>query len=274
MQRLLVILAAGLLAGAAAAAEPDRVLGLAGAPNFRDLGGYETVDGHHVRYGLIYRSEKLSALTPADDLRLDRLHIAAEVDLRTAEERRSEPSRWLHPPGDLYESPKETLGPDIKSLLAGVHDAASARTAVDGFYARMPDLYREEYAALFRRLASGEHPIVVHCTAGKDRTGVASAIVLSALGVPRSTVVADYALTNRLLPVPTRQSTAGAAKSISAMDQLPDDARDELWRAEDEYVLAALGAIDREYGSVGSYLEKGLGLTAADLAALKASLLE
>ncbi len=131
------------------AADEPHILGLQGAPNFRDLGGYATADGHHVRSGLVYRSNKLSALTPADEAAIDQLHLVAEIDLRTAEERKSEPSRWLHAPADIYDSPKSTLKPTLDPLLGKIHDAASARSALTDFYAQMPDIYRPEYAALF-----------------------------------------------------------------------------------------------------------------------------
>jgi protein-tyrosine phosphatase len=261
------------VAAADPATQPNRSLGFAGAPNFRDLGGYQTADGHHVRYRLVYRSENLSNLTPADEQRLEDLHIEAEIDLRTAEERQNEPDRWQHLPPDIYNSPKSTLTPKLKSLFAAIHDAKSARSAIDKFYANMPNLYRGEYAAFFRRLVNGEYPIVVHCTAGKDRTGVASAILLSVLGVPQKTVIADYMLTNQLLPVPSRQPTSSTGPVNFAIDQLPDDAREELWRTREEYIHAALDAITRQYGSVDGYIKAQLGLTPNDIITLRKKLL-
>lgn len=88
-----------------------RALGLEGAPNFRDIGEYATRDGCHVRWGLVYRSNTLGNLTPADAARVDQLNLAAVVDLRTEEERAQLPSIWVHRPVDVYESPKQTLGP-------------------------------------------------------------------------------------------------------------------------------------------------------------------
>jgi protein-tyrosine phosphatase len=285
MRRLFSVLAVAFVWLSSAHADPgaamapqthERVLGLQGATNFRDLGGYATEDGHHVRWGLIYRSNKLSALTPEDEARLDALHIRTEIDLRTLEERKLEPSLWLHRPADLYESPKESLGPEIRNSILQAHDVDSAHQVVEAFYARMPDLYKAEYAAFLRDLIDGEEPMVVHCTAGKDRTGVASAILLSALGVPRATVIKDYEMTETLLPVPPRSGTGAQATKVSqpiaAMDQLPDDVRVELWRSEAPYIQAALDSIDHEYGSMHGYLTVGLGLTDADIAKLRATL--
>lgn len=257
-----------------ATVEPH-VLGLQGAPNFRDLGGYATSDGHHVRYGMVYRSNKLSALTAADEAAVDRLRLVAEIDLRTAEERKSEPSRWLHTPAAIYESPKETLAPTLGPLLARIHDAATARVALTDFYAEMPDVYRPEYTALFRRLLNRDTPMVVHCTAGKDRTGVAAAVLLSALGVPRMTVIADYALTTTLLPPPkTSTPPQHVPVALVALYALPADARAAVWRADPAYIEAALDAIDHEYGSVHGYLRQGLGLTEPEIQTLKATLTE
>lgn len=255
--------------------EKPHILGLQGAPNFRDLGGYATGDGHHVRYGVIYRSNKLSALTTTDETAIDRLHLVSEIDLRTAEERKSEPSRWLHAPADIYESPKSTLQPTLGPILAKIHDAASARAALIDFYAQMPDIYRPEYTALFHRLLSRDTPMVVHCTAGKDRTGVAAAVLLSALDVPRMTVVADYALTTTLLPPPkTAAAPTNVPPGLKALYTLPPDARAAVWRADPAYIEAALDAINHEYGSVHGYLRQALGLTEPEIETLKISLTE
>jgi protein-tyrosine phosphatase len=262
----------------AAKAHETRVLGLTGAANFRDLGGYATTDGRHVRWGEVYRSNALSALTPADEKRVEDLHIVAEVDLRTQQERAAEPDRWLEKPGDIYESPRPSLAPIIGPMMAKVTDAATARQWMQAFYARIPDEYRPEYAALFHRLAGGEGPLLIHCTAGKDRTGVAAAILLSALHVPRATVVKDYVLTGDLLPPPKPAGGgAGAAPHPtggSLLSRLPPDARAEIWRTDETFVLAALKSIDAEYGSVDVYLEKGLGLSGAEVTHMRQLLTE
>ena len=251
-----------------------RVLGLQGAPNFRDIGGYETVDGRHVRWRMVFRSDALSSITQADEARIARLHIVSEVDLRTVQERVSGPDRWLRPPNNIYESPKPSLAPLIGPMLASVKDALSARAWLQGFYARMPDQYRTEYARLFQDLALGQEPLLIHCTAGKDRTGVASAILLSALGVPRQAVVADYTLTETLSPPTVGTAAATSSRANGALARLPADARMELSRSEDSFILAALRSIDQEYGSVDGYLRTALGLSDADIAKLKARLID
>ena len=255
---------------------PPRSLGLAGAPNFRDVGGYATTDHRHVRWGTVYRSNALNKLTPADAERVDKLDLKAVVDLRTQEERSLAQSVWDHRPVDVYESPKQSLKPVMATILKDAQTPAGARSGMEAFYASMPDLYRDEYAAMFHRIAAGELPILVHCTAGKDRTGVAMAVLLRSLKVSRSDVVADYELTERLVPAPDMAkqpaAPAGGAAAQTVLAQLPEASRVVLWQSRPEYLEAALDSIDREYGSVDRYLIRGLGLTPDVIASVRRAL--
>jgi protein-tyrosine phosphatase len=253
--------------GAAAAAQGGVALGLAGAANFRDVGGYQTADGRHVRRGEVYRSNELSKLTPADALKVDSLHLAAVIDLRTEEERKRAPSAWLNVPGDVYDSPKVSLADTMHEIFQNAGTAEGARRGISNFYAHMPDEYHDEYAAMFRRIAAHRLPLLVHCTAGKDRTGVAVALLLTSVGVPRQTVIEDYTLTETLLPEPQ-----GAA--LGPLAQLPEDSRRALWRADPDYIRAALESIDREYGSVNGYLVHGLGLSPAEIRRVRQAIVE
>lgn len=271
-----------------------RALGLTGAPNFRDIGGYATASGRHVRWGEVYRSSELSNLTPTDAAQVDALHVVTVVDLRTEEERARAASVWTHVPADIYVSPKTSLAPMMHTLLADAGTPEGARAGLVKFYAQMPDEYRTEYAALFHRIAAGDLPLVVHCTAGKDRTGVAVALLLTAVGVPRQTVVADYSLTEQLVapaaaaarraaPVggpaqdqvvdqgQARQGQSGSAQVVLA--QLPEESRRALWRSDPRYIESALDSMQHEYGSIDGYLERGLGLTKPEIRALRKTLL-
>jgi protein-tyrosine phosphatase len=254
-----------------------RVLGLQGATNFRDLGGYQTTDGRRVRWNMVYRSNKLSALTPADQAKVDALHLGGVVDLRTIAERNAEPDKWRHRPAFVYESGKNDLGPVTRGMLANASSVEAARQGVADFYAQMPDLYRPEYAALFKQLAAASEPLVIHCTAGKDRTGVASALLLTALRVPRATVVSDYALTSQLLaPLPAHPSTAPSALKTAEtrIAAMSPEVRTALWRADPLYITTALDAVTREYGSIDNYMKTGLGMTDIEIAALRRKLTE
>ena len=303
----------------ATATSPARVLGLDGAPNFRDIGGYTTGDGHHVRWGEVYRSNELSKLTAADAARVDSLHIATVVDLRTDEERSRAPSVWTHEPANVYLSPKPTLAPVMHTILAEAGSgprptsggvsytldmltppitatrpsttvslrwlrsfsrmSKRARSGLIDFYAHMPDDYRTEYAAMFHRIAAGDLPMVVHCTAGKDRTGVAMALLLTAVGVPRETVVDDYALTEKLVPPAAGAAKApapvgGAVPAASPLSQLPEESRRALWRSDPQYIQSALDSMQHEYGSIDAYLERGLGLSRREIRAVRTNMVD
>jgi protein-tyrosine phosphatase len=151
-------------------------------------------------------------LTPADIDRIDGLKLAAVVDLRTQEERAISPTVWDHRPSDVYESPKPTLAPMLHRVLDNAQTADGARRGMKAFYADIPDEYRVEYSSLFRRIASGHLPLLVHCTAGKDRTGVAVAVLLLSLGVPQEKIEEDYQLTNNLLPAPAAPAGRSAGR--------------------------------------------------------------
>jgi protein-tyrosine phosphatase len=262
-----------------------RALGLEGAPNFRDIGGYATADGHHVKWDEVFRSNELSKLTPADTAKVASLKVAAVVDLRTEEERQHAPSVWSPLPTDVYVSPKPTLAPLMHTILAEAATPEGARAGLVKFYSQMPDDYRTEYAAMFRRIAEGELPMVVHCTAGKDRTGVAMALLLTAVGVPRQTVVDDYTLTEKLVPpagaaaksaVPVGGSGGGGtpAQPQSPLAQLPEESRVALWRSDPLYIESALDSMVREYGSIDAYLERGLGLSKPEIDSVRRRLLD
>lgn len=275
--------AAPATAAPASAAANDaahsRALGLEGAPNFRDIGGYTTVDGRHVRWGEVYRSSELAKLTPADAARVDSLHVDTVVDLRTEEERSRAASVWTHEPPNVYASPKPSLAPVMHTILAAAGTPEGARSGLIEFYSHMPDDYRTEYAAMFHRIAAGDLPMLVHCTAGKDRTGVAVALLLTAVGVPRQTVVDDYSLTEKLVPpaaaAAQRPAPVGAAvPAASPLAQLPEESRRALWRSDPLYIEAALDSMQREYGSIDGYLERGLGLSKPEIKSLRKVLLE
>ena len=257
----------------------NRALGLTGAPNFRDIGGYATQNSKHVRWGTVYRSSGLGNLTPADATRVAQLKLAAVVDLRTQDERTHSPDVWILHPRDVYESPKPTLAPVMRSVLTGAQTAQGARAAMRSFYAEMPDIYGEEYSAFFHRIAAGELPILVHCTAGKDRTGVAIAVLLRSLGVPLQNIVADYELTGSFTPAVAMARNAATPTGATAaahprLAELPEESRVALWQSNADYIQAALDSIDREYGSIDVYLTRGLGLSNREVTSIRRALTE
>lgn len=236
---------------------------LQGATNFRDLGGYTNAAGRRVRHGRLFRSDHLGALT-ADDLAVlaRALGPALRVfDFRGVQERQT--AACAVPHATVHSLPIE---PSIVQKLGSLMAAGQTPTAQQAV-ALMQDTYRgfvrgntQRFAALFGHLldASSDVPLVFHCTAGKDRTGFAAALVLSALDVPREVVMHDFLLTNeRLRP------------GTGAGHALPAEIVPVLYRVQQEFLHAALEAVDEDYGGLSAYLERGLGLGAAERARLQ-----
>ena len=183
-----------------------RRLPLEGANNFRDLGGYRTADGHYVRWGLVYRSGYLVNLTPKDSAYLNTLGIRLVCDVRADGERMRapDPDQWTGNAPELLSVP---IGPnrdgtlsaeDLKKRVAKIN--AESKDSIRGYDYAITDA--TQYGKILHRIASGDLPAVEHCTSGKDRTGVFSAILLTALGVPRETVIQDYLLTTQYMLAP------------------------------------------------------------------------
>ena len=246
-------------AQAAPAATWERSLGLANATNFRDVGGYTTADGHTVRTGVVFRSNKLSGLTAAEWQVVTAHGINRDVDLRNAVERSDEPDRA--PAGVAYQVA------DVASLSHGIrfHDNAIMTLALAiaaGLLSGSSDLgqsigypfmvnfvgadyaFRDTLLAVARNTSGG---VVYHCTAGKDRTGWATAVLLTLLGVPMSTVEADYLASNTYL---------GRSDAVQVA-----------------WLRAAFAEMYHIYGTFNAYLHQGLMLTDADIAAIKSRLL-
>ncbi|SNC62768.1 protein-tyrosine phosphatase [Marinobacter sp. es.048] len=252
---------------------------LTGAPNFRDLGGYTTSDGRRVRKGLLYRSEGLSSLTTDDLLILNQLDISLICDLRSSHERHELPTRWCS-------TSTETLNMDVSvDLRAGNNDMlrsiredpseSGARAAMLMSYRRFPTVFSEALAILFERiLTDTQARLLFHCTAGKDRTGFVSAMLLAALDVEIPDIFEDYLLTNHYW---TGSRTEAPMHSALA-DILETPASPGVLRAlsiaKTEYLGAAFKSINENYGDVLSYLEAIAGLNAQTREKLKAYLLE
>ncbi len=237
---------------------PDRVFPLQGVTNFRDLGGYAAEGGRPVRWRRLFRSDHFGALTEADRAQLAQLGITRVFDFRGVAERAATPYDW---PGVVQHH--LAIEPTVVQRMQDLTAAGGTLTAplVTDL---MADLYRalvqeqsHRFAELFDHLLQAEAPVAFHCTAGKDRTGVAAALILLALGVPRPTVQQDYLLTNqhyRHPPLPHSET--------------PPEVLQVLWRVQDAFLDAALHTIDSQPGGLPAYLQR-LGLGPAALAALR-----
>jgi protein-tyrosine phosphatase len=236
---------------------PARHLNLEGASNFRDLGGYPTSDGRAVRWRQIFRSNHLGHLTAADVDVIRALGVRSAFDFRGLEE------RALAVCGVeeivVHSLPIEpTVVATLRARLAA--GSLSAEDAME----IMRDSYRgyvrqntHRLRALFSHLVEDRAPLVIHCTAGKDRTGFACALLLRALGVPDELIAEDYLLTNRFY-----------RRDPAASPDLPDDVRQAIGSVEASFLTAGFDAVSADYGDLESYFRDGLGLGARERAAL------
>ncbi len=244
-----------------------RVVALQGCSNLRDLGGYRTADGRTVRFGRVFRSASLAGLTEADLRTFGATGIRTVCDLRGEREAARAPSRLPEASApEVVRLPIEPrVGASLRDLLAreeatgeDVHDLL--RTA----YAAYATDHLPRYRALFDLLLREERlPLLFHCSAGKDRTGFGAALLLTALGVPRETVIADYLATNRIWK-----------REHALPPGTPADVRDTLLTAHRPLLEAALDLAVSTHGSLDALLVDGLGLDPPRLARLRATLLE
>ncbi|CDG38733.1 MULTISPECIES: tyrosine-protein phosphatase [Asaia] len=258
----------------------NRILPLDGVANFRDMGGYETADHHHVRWGEFYRSAAPGGLTSADYALVDTLGIKSVTDLRTQAEQQKQPTHWQvsgqEKPPAFYPSEKPVLPGDMtdKSRLAKM-DQTQAKALMEAFYAKMPDYYAPELKALFARLVAHQTPTLTHCTAGKDRTGFASALILYALGVPEQTILSDYAMSGDLLRAhmtPSFKAAMNDPKNGGAMAASP--VMSALLNSDPAYLEAAFASIRKQYGSIDAYLAKALNVGPTQIKALRDAYLD
>jgi protein-tyrosine phosphatase len=250
-----------------------RVISLEGGRNFRDLGGYLTLDGRRVKWGRLYRSGSMAWLTAADYERLSKLAIKTICDLRTVQERTAEPNKWCEVANIGYwaREHSDSFGELRKVMVSGVSTAEMARAAMIDGYRQLPFEQAPAHQALFSRLAAGEVPLVFNCAAGKDRAGTAAAVILSALGVPRETVVEDYVLTDRVVDLEAifmdrkrKNELTGQTRGVATA----------ILKADASYLHAALDAVEEKHGTVTAYLRDALGITEDTLFTIRQSLLE
>jgi len=261
-----------------------RHIRLDGQSNFRDIGGYETIDGHTVKWGQVYRSGELPRLTDEDVAILQKLDIRMVHNFLLEEEIAQRGEDRLPEGATLVNNSIKTSADD---LVLAVLDARKT-----GDFSKIsPDLNqeahrilaldgRDEYAAMIRAVIDpANRPFVFHCSHGVHRTGTATAILLSALGVSWETVREDYLLSN----------TFRAEENEKRIEQLTNEAANTLgippedvdttnivafYILQGDYIDGTLDVIEEEYGSMDKYLVKGLGLSQEKLSVLREQLLE
>ena len=257
------------------------VFELTGSCNLRDVGGISTVDGRRVRRGRLLRSGVLTRLTPDAVRQLQSLPVRAVCDLRRTEERERHPNpsfgagvRQFEWDSAIGTSPIRDAG------FVRSESVEAARAAMEAMYRRIPFVLQSRLAGAFTALAHArDGATIVHCSAGKDRTGVAIALILESLGVSRELVVADYVLTRQAVDLRRElfgedATGAGLAANAEPFRALPGFALDAVLDARPEYILAALRAVEDRHGTVERYLLDELGLEPALLTDLRECLLE
>ncbi|WP_339915246.1 tyrosine-protein phosphatase [uncultured Brevundimonas sp.] len=244
-----------------------RLLRFDALDNFRDYGDY-AVPGSRVRAGRLFRSAHHARASEADLQQLGALDIGTVVDLRRPSERRRQPSR--RPPGftgRLIESEHDDGGeaPHITFLKSGDLTEESGRRFMSATYRRLA--FEPAHIDLFRRyfqaLGQAEGAVLIHCAAGKDRTGLLAALTHRLLGVGRDDMIADYLLTNTAVDL--QQRAPAIARQMAEMTgRSPShDAVVAFLGVEPAYLEAALSAIESDSGTLETYLERVLGVDGA-----------
>ena len=238
---------------------PIRHLNLEGASNFRDVGGYPASDGRSVRWRKIFRSNHLGHLTDADIDIVRELGVKTAFDFRGSEERTAAVCKVEEI--EVHSLPIEpTVVAALRARLqARALSSADALDIMRESYRGYVRLNTHSFRELFAQILKDTAPLVIHCTAGKDRTGFACALVLHALGVPSEVISDDYLLTNRFY-----------RRDPSASPDLPDDVRNAIGSVESSFLAAGFEAVRADYGGLESYFREGLGLGESERAELKA----
>lgn len=254
--------------------DDERLIPIAGSHNLRDLGGYRTADGRTVRRGLLYRSGVMTGTSEADHAAFRDLGIATIFDLRANHERTHRPTVWHEGTGVTYHSRdhEQSVGALDRMIETGSVAAEGVTTMIREVYRQLPFEQAGSYRALFRLILDRQLPLLFNCTAGKDRTGVAAALILCALGVPREAIEYDYTLTelslDRLVAIILEDPRYAGFTALPREDYLP------MLRADAGYLSIAFETIEDRHGSVVAYLDEVLGVGPADIEALRAALLE
>jgi protein tyrosine/serine phosphatase len=248
--------------------------------NFRDCGGYTTRDGRRMRRGKLYRSAHFPRASDADLEAMRTLGLSAIVDMRRPMERAHSPSRrWDGFDVRVVEHPGMDEGALPPHLIAFERAGASgpdARAALTQIYAELPtdpmvlDLLRDFFAAL----AEADGAVLVHCAAGKDRTGVAVALAHHLLGVRESDMLANYLATND--SIDARNEDTGPMRAFLGRNgvAVSEEAVRVILGVEEPFLRAAFATMTRIDGSLDGFIAGTLGVTAAQRAAIRTRMLE
>ncbi|MFN8419726.1 MAG: tyrosine-protein phosphatase [Anaerolineae bacterium] len=255
----------------------ERILPLELAPNFRDIGGYPAADGKHTRWGKLFRTGPFSSLTDFDREYLLQLHFKLVCDLRSETEVEQMPDTlpdsaseyWWHP---VFSHKESTAG--VRRFLLSVNNIDKLNSALQESYKQdMIDKKGAIFGTTLRRiLAADTLPMSIHCTAGKDRTGVTVALLFAALGVPDEVIIADYSLSN-LFNYYFRAALKDNSRGLRIL-RLTQDSLMPLLLAHPDTMRGTLAHIRTTYGSYANYLNDQCGVDSAMIQQLRTLLLE
>jgi protein-tyrosine phosphatase len=255
---------------------PDRLIAFDNVLNFRDFGGYDTPDGKVVR-GKLYRSANFAEASAADVEKLDALGVRFLVDLRRPMERSTDPNKW---PGEKVraivndEGAAEGLPPHLIALMQSDLSPGSVRDYMLSIYREFASDERHIhlYRAWFEELGKGGAG-VIHCAAGKDRTGLGCALTLLALGVDEETVFVDYEYTNVAMDIDKRLPGIRARMEERLGRTLDPASLRPMLGVETAYLRAALDTIEQRYSGWDGYMTNVLGVDAQARQRLRENLL-
>jgi len=255
---------AALGAHAASAAVNDtlRAVPVKGAVNFRDLGGYNTKQGTKVKWGKVFRSGEISKLTDQDLVVLQQKQIDHVVDFRSDDEVAKAKDRL---PADADYIQLAAGSENLGSFMANLPKLTSGDSLMVSFYSKTSHL-KAKYKPFFKDLLTmpDSSALLFHCTAGKDRTGIGAAMLLYALGVPDSTIMEDYLLTNEYRKAENEKMVKGML-----MAGIKEQVARDLASVKKEYLDAANQAIIKQYGSMDKFLSAEIGLSSANIKTLR-----
>ncbi|WIY59431.1 tyrosine-protein phosphatase [Bacillus arachidis] len=254
----------------------ERRLPLQGAFNFRDLGGYDTSDGRKVKWGKLYRSEELAGLTESDIAYLQQSSLKLICDYRTDFEVTHKPNPSIAGVRQVCLPVMQDIAKDLNiNEFFQVGDLSMLGKPGE-YLVKMNKGFVEGNEAFigFLQLAQDQEnlPLVNHCTAGKDRTGFGSALLLLLLGVSEETVMQDYLLSNGFREKLNQKMMEFLGAKLQ--NEESKEILGAMFEARADYLQAAIDEIARKFGSVEIYAEKGLGFSKEQLENMKTLLLE
>lgn len=254
----------------------ERRLPLEGSPNFRDLGGYPTACGRQLKWGKLYRSSKMSRLSEQDLAYIRRLGLSLVCDFRQVVEQQLEPTFLGHDSAHRLASLPVTPG-SRGSFMENLHNGIIAVDDASGF---MEEMNRDfvasqlpQYCEMFQLILAGDHPTLIHCASGKDRTGFGAALILDVLGVDEDAIVEDYLLTNRYLPIEEEIRQLSGQFRDESGEAVPESVLRPMMELRPEYIRACFEEIRRHFQSREHFYASALDLDEDKIARLKDRLL-